>query len=98
FESTGGIGVDWEVPFKSDNIRWVTSLEAFDWYGTQRLDDRRPHLKWINRVYLFRNIYMTMGAEDFASKFNKNGFFGLGIRFGDDNLKYILPSAISSGM
>jgi phospholipid/cholesterol/gamma-HCH transport system substrate-binding protein len=98
FESTGGVGVDWDIPFKSDNVRWVTSLEAFDWYGTLRLDDRRPHLKWINRVYLFRNFYLTMGAEDFVSRYDKNGFFGVGIRFGDDNLKYILPQAVSSGL
>lgn len=89
-ESTFGIGVDYDIPFGSDNFRWVTSLEAFDMRGRDRIDDQRPHLKWVNRVFLTRNLYVNFGADDFVSRHNVNAFFGGGIRFGDDDIKYFI--------
>ncbi len=93
FEGSAGVGLDFDIPFNNEKFRWVTSLEAFDMSGQNRINDRRPHLKWINRMYVFRNIYMTFGADDFISKKNANAFFGAGIRFGDDDVKYLLSSA-----
>lgn len=93
FEGSAGVGVDLDIPFNTEKFRWVTTLEAFDMAGQNRINDRRPHLKWINRVYMFRNIYMTFGADDFISYKNANAFFGAGIRFGDDDVKYLISSA-----
>lgn len=92
----GGVGIDFDIPFRSDTLRWVTTLEAFDFTGWNRKDDRRPHLKWLNKMYFMRNLYFTFGADDFVSKYNSNGFFGVGLRFGDDNVKYVLPSLSAS--
>ncbi|KKP28580.1 MAG: Mammalian cell entry related domain protein [candidate division TM6 bacterium GW2011_GWF2_30_66] len=92
FEGSSGIGVDFDIPFSSDKFRWVTSFEGFDFIGWNRLEDRRPHLKWINKIYVMRNLYMTFGADDFISKHNSNAFFGAGIRFGDDDIKYFASS------
>jgi len=92
FEGSAGAGIDFDIPFGSDKFRWVTSLEVFDINGQDRLDDRRPHLKWINRMFILRNIYVTFGADDFVSSHNANAFFGAGIRFGDDDVKYLIPS------
>lgn len=92
FDGTGGMGFDFDIPFPTDKFRWVTTFEAFDFYGWNRIDDRRPHLKWINRMYIFNNIYLTFGADDFVSKNNANAFFGAGVRFGDDDVKYLLSS------
>lgn len=63
-------------------------------YGTfsEYRYDRRPHLKWLNRMFILRNIYLAFGADDFISKFNANAFFGAGVRFGDDDFKYLLSS------
>ena len=90
FENTFGAAVDYEIPFCNDNLRWVTSLEAFDFRGQDRVDDRRPHLKWINRVFFLKNLYFNFGADDFVSKKNASSFVGLGIRFCDDDLKYLI--------
>lgn len=90
FENTVGMGIDFDIPFGCENFRWVTTFEMFDFRGRDRLHDARPHLKWLNRVFFLRNIYMTFGADDFISRENANGFFGAGIRFGDDDLKYFL--------
>lgn len=92
FEGTGGVAFDVDIPFNTEKFRWVTSFEAFDFYGWNRLHDRRPHLKWINRMFFFGNLYLTFGADDFVSKNNANAFFGAGVRFGDDDIKYLLPS------
>lgn len=92
FDNTGGLALDYDIPFSSDKFRWVTSFEIFDLNGWNRLHDRRPHLKWLNRMFIMRNIYFTFGADDFVSKRNANGFVGLGLRFGDEDIKYILPS------
>lgn len=92
FDNTGGIAVDYDIPFPTNKFRWVTSFEVFDINGWNRLHDRRPHLKWLNKMYFMRNLYFTFGADDFVSKRNANAFMGVGLRFGDDDIKYILPS------
>ena len=97
FEGMAGFGVDVDVPFRTDNFRWVTSLEMFDFNGWNRKRDRRPHVKWLNRIYMMRNIYFTFGADDFASKRNANVFFGGGIRFGDDDVKYLVSGLSGVG-
>jgi len=93
FEGTAGIAMDIDIPFPTDKFRWVTSLELYDMTGSnRRIEDRRPHAKWLNKMFMFRNIYTTFGADDFASKRNASIFFGAGIRFGDDDIKYFLSS------
>lgn len=96
-EGAAGFGVDVEIPFKSDKFRWVTTVEAFDFIGWNRIDDRRPHIKWLNKMFVLRAIYFTFGADDFMSKHNASAFVGLGLRFGDDDIKYLLPSLSSLG-
>lgn len=88
-EGWAGIGIDVEIPFNNDNFRWVTTLELFDFRGRQRINDSRPHVKWMNRVFLLRNIYCAFGADDFISQENSNGFFGFGLRFDDAALKAV---------
>ncbi len=100
FEGTAGAAVDVDIPFGTDKFRWVTSFEAYDFNGRNRRllpDDRRPHLKWLNKIFILRNIYTTFGADDFASQRNASVFFGAGIRFGDDDIKYFLSSISGVG-
>jgi phospholipid/cholesterol/gamma-HCH transport system substrate-binding protein len=98
FDGFAGAGADIEFPFKTDKFRWVSTVEGFDFRGFNRRgpnkfhQDKRPHLKWLNRMFLMRNIYFTFGADDFISKQNANVFVGIGMRFGDDDVKYVLGS------
>lgn len=92
FEGTFGVGADYFIPLPSEKLSWITTFEAFDFKGQQRLEflkDRRPHLKWLNKVFLFNNIYTTFGFDDFVSQ-NASMFFGFGIRFADNDIKYIM--------
>ncbi len=98
-EGSFGAGIDYDIPFGAENLRWVTSFEMFDMRGRNRIDDQRPHLKWINRVFFLRNFYFDFGADDFISKQNANTFFGGGIRFADDDIKYFISKlGFGSGM
>lgn len=92
FDSTGGIGMDIDIPFGVADLRWVTTFEIFDFSGILRYSEsnRRPHIKWLNRMFFTKNIYFTCGADDIISLYNKNAFFGMGIRFVDDDIKYLL--------
>ncbi len=90
FEHTFGIGLDINIPFNTDSLRWITTLEMFDLYGQNRVVcERMPHLKWLNRLVLFNNLYLVCGVDDFASRCNINGFAGVGLRFNDDDLKHL---------
>lgn len=90
FENAFGFAVDYELPLDSDYVRWITTFEAFDFHGQNRLDDRRPHLKWLNRLFFLKNIYMAFGVDDFVSMHNTNAFFGIGVRLVDDDFKNII--------
>jgi phospholipid/cholesterol/gamma-HCH transport system substrate-binding protein len=89
---SAGVAIDFDIPLDTESLRWLMSFEAYDLRGWNRMDDRRPHFKWLNKIYFLRNFYTCFGADDFISKKNANVFFGAGIRFGDDDVKYLLPS------
>jgi phospholipid/cholesterol/gamma-HCH transport system substrate-binding protein len=88
FDSTGGGAVDWRY---NDRIRLTG--EAFD-FGGKRNDN--PHMR-IYGEYIVRGekprtplIFVSGGVDD---PLNKNAFtFGAGIRWRDDDLKYLLGS------
>ena len=88
FESTFGVACDYYVPLKTDKLHWITSLEAYDFQGVNRLNDDRPHIKWINKAFFMKNIYTSFGVDDIYSRRSASPFWGGGIRFGDDDLKY----------
>jgi phospholipid/cholesterol/gamma-HCH transport system substrate-binding protein len=81
FESTFGLGIDYTFPF-AKNSYLQTSLEAYDFTGKLRINDDRPHLRWLNRLYLNPNVYLAFGVDDFISRNSKSIFVGAGIAFG----------------
>ena len=85
FQGTAGFGVDWILPL--DRVRWVSTFEAFDFNGHTRFDcDKRPYLKWINRLFFTPNLYLVFGANDFISKHYKSALIGLGGSFSTGDL------------
>ena len=87
FENTFGVACDFYVPLTTDKVHWITSVEAFDFSGVNRLDDTRPHLKWINKAFFYKNLYTSFGIDDIYSRRSASPFWGAGLRFGDDDLK-----------
>lgn len=90
FENSFGVACDYYVPLRTNKVHWITSLEAFDFKGQKRIDDTRPYIRWVNKVFFLRNLYTAFGIEDAISKKTSGPFWGGGIRFGDDDLKYLL--------
>ncbi|HVX01026.1 MAG TPA: hypothetical protein VHA52_11400, partial [Candidatus Babeliaceae bacterium] len=89
FEGFAGVGIDYDIPLPSERLRWITSFEAFDFTGCNRLCDTRPHLRWINRLFVTDNIYGVIGFDDFISRRNKSAFFGVGFCFSNDDITYL---------
>ena len=84
-ESSGGVGVDYHL--FEDRLKFT--LEAFDFD-----EERNPHLKFGATYNLNKYFFLTVGYDDFVSRIDlESVFLGLGFRFEDDDLKYLLTSA-----
>lgn len=85
FESKGGAAIDYG--FLEDKL-WL-SLEAYDF---SRPNDLDPHLRLSGRWWLSPNIYLMGGYDDPLVKARDSLFVGGGIRWSDDDLKYLMGS------
>jgi len=88
FDSTGGIGADYRF-----NNRVKVTGEAFDFGGSR---DDNPHLRFIGEYTIRQEkphtprLFVTSGVDN---PLNDTAFiFGGGIRWRDDDLKYLLGS------
>jgi phospholipid/cholesterol/gamma-HCH transport system substrate-binding protein len=80
-EGRGGVQAEYPL----FNQRFWTSFEAFDF---SRPNDLQPHLRISGRYQLTPNLYLLGGYDDPLER--KSIFFGGGLHWNDDNLKYIL--------
>lgn len=84
-ENTGGVQVDYSL---LDKKLWF-SLEAFD-FGRER--DLDPHLRFTTQWNVFKNLYVKGGYDDPLVDDFKSPFIGAGVRWSDDDLKYLMGS------
>ncbi|HVT19131.1 MAG TPA: MlaD family protein [Thermoanaerobaculia bacterium] len=89
-ESRGGAQIEYPLPWQQRRL-WV-SFEAFDF---NRLNNLAPHLRLTGKWQFHPNLYMLGGLDDFLV--HRALFIGGGIRWKDDNLKYLLGAATSFG-
>jgi len=93
FEGTFGMACDYYVPMYTDKLHWITSLEAFDFSGTKHTDYKekytRPYIRWVNKMFFLKNIYTSFGFDDMLGRTTSGPFWGGGLRFNDDDLKYL---------
>ncbi|GAB4440847.1 MAG: hypothetical protein OHK0040_12260 [bacterium] len=85
FESTGGFGFD----YYSKNDKWKYTMEAYNF-------DREyaPHLKFAANYNLYKYLFFTGGVDDVISdRHRRSVFLGAGIKFEDEDIKYLLSSA-----
>ena len=82
-QSTGGAEVDYPVFDK----RFLLQFQAFDF---NRPNDLQPHLRLSGRWQFHPNLYLIGGYDDPLE--NHSFFLGGGIRWNDDNIKYLLGS------
>jgi phospholipid/cholesterol/gamma-HCH transport system substrate-binding protein len=86
-------GVQVEQPFLSDKL-WV-EFQAFNF---NREMSRDPHLRLTGRWFLNKNLYVVGGYDDPLESEFDSLFIGGGIRWTDDDLKYLLGSVPTGGL
>ncbi|MCP4204070.1 MAG: MCE family protein [bacterium] len=84
-ESTAGAGLDFDL----FGDRLLLSLDTFDF---SREDDLNPRMRLTGRWRLHRKAYIVGGLDDFLESDRDSVFLGAGIRWTDDDLKYLLGS------
>jgi phospholipid/cholesterol/gamma-HCH transport system substrate-binding protein len=85
-ENTGGAQVEYPLAL-FDRKLWL-SFEAFDF---NRPADLSPHLRLLGRYQLHPNLYLLGGYDDVLEE--DSYFLGGGIRWTDENIKYLLGLA-----
>lgn len=102
FDNTFGFGVDYDFGLRFKHFRWIASVEAFDFNGYNRIEpDERPHVRVSNKIFFMKNIYTFFGFDDMMSKQQISVFWGAGLNWDDDDIKYLFPflpvSKLSAG-
>ena len=80
-ENSGGLGFD--VHLFGDDLELTSDVFAFQ-------ENVRPRVRLRGRFSLFSHIYMSAGVDEAANQELTDYFFGLGLRFNDEDLKTIL--------
>lgn len=88
-ESTGGVGVDYFM--KHDRLK--LSAEAFDFNAINDPRSDRAHLKAQVRYQMLKHLELYGGWDNFLNPQSQNLFLGLGMRFIDNDIKYLMGSA-----
>ncbi|OGW35303.1 MAG: hypothetical protein A2010_12440 [Nitrospirae bacterium GWD2_57_9] len=86
-QSTGGIAADYYL--LNDRIKF--SLDAWNFNSKER-NNENTHMKAAVSVSLNNLFFVNAGYDNFLNRDRATGFAGLGVRFDDENLKYLLGS------
>ena len=83
-ESRAGVGLDYELLKR--RLRFTAELFDFS------RDDYSAHARIYGRYYFSPSIYLSAGWDDFLNRSRKTDslMLGAGLRWGDDDLKYLI--------
>jgi phospholipid/cholesterol/gamma-HCH transport system substrate-binding protein len=89
-ESTGGVGADYYA--WNDKIKF--SLDAWNFSSTndQEPNNKNAHLKATVNYNVSNLLFVHAGYDNFLNHQRAAPFIGFGLRFDDENLKYLLGS------
>ena len=86
-ESTGGIGAEYYL--LNDRIKFA--LDAWD-FSSKEPGNENTHLKATVNYDLNKLFYVDAGYDNFLNSQRATAFAGIGIRFDDEDLKYLMGS------
>ncbi|MBE0425511.1 MAG: MCE family protein [Nitrospirae bacterium] len=89
-ENTFGVGSDY---FFHDDKGRITA-DIWDFSGDEA-GAKNPHLKIGVDYFIFKNLFLSAGADNILNRKWRGGYAGIGLRFEDEDLKYLfgtLPS------
>jgi phospholipid/cholesterol/gamma-HCH transport system substrate-binding protein len=90
-ESTGGFGVDYFM----DNDRLTFSADAYDFNAVNDVRGENVHFRVGVRYRMLKHLELFGGWDNFANAESQSLYVGIGMRFIDNNLKYVLSSVPS---
>ena len=88
-ESTGGIGFD----IFADHDRFLLSYDLFDINAQNDVRGTDPHMTVGARYRFLKHFEVYGGWDNFLNSDADNIYFGVGFRFIDNNLKYVLGTS-----
>lgn len=91
-ENTGGFGVDYYML----NKRFKYAIEAYDFNAYNDVRGDKAHIKTYLEYTMKKHILLYTGYDNILNKDARNVFFGVGVRFEDNDLKYLIGSSASS--
>ncbi len=86
-ESRGGVGADYFL--FSDKIKF--SVDAWNFNSTEP-GNENTHMKASLAYQFSKVVFLNAGYDNFLNSGRASAFAGLGVRFDDDDLKYLLGS------
>jgi len=87
-ESTFGLGAD--QYFFKDRIKLY--VDAWDFNADEYLSENM-HFKLGADIFATKNLYLTAGYDNFLNDYREGYYVGAGIRFEDEDFKYLFGSA-----
>jgi phospholipid/cholesterol/gamma-HCH transport system substrate-binding protein len=87
-ENTFGVGAD---QFLLDN-KLKLSLDAWD-LNENEVGSEEAHITFTTDYFLFKNLFITGGFDNALNTKRSGAFFGAGVRFEDEDLKYLLGAS-----
>ncbi len=86
-ESTGGIGAEYYM--LDDKIKF--SLDAWNFSGKEP-GNENTHMKATVNFAINKVLFLDAGYDNFLNADRKSAFVGAGLRFDDEDLKYLIGS------
>ena len=84
-ESTFGAGADYF--FNDDKGR--AAIDIWD-FSSDDEGAQNPHVRVGVDYYLFKNLFVSAGADNLLNSKRRGGYAGFGVRFEDEDFKYLL--------
>jgi len=88
-ESSGGIGVDYIT--NHDNL--MVSMQVFDFNAVNDVRGTQAHMEFSVRYRFLKHLEVYGGWDNFLNSEAQNIYLGVGIKFIDNNLKYLIGAS-----
>jgi len=83
-ENTFGVGADYFL--NNDRARLMADVWDF---SNDEEDSHSPHVRIGVDYFIFKNLFISAGADNILNKKWRGGYAGVGVRFEDEDLKYL---------
>ena len=91
-ETTGGVGIDYYL----NKDRLILSSEIYDFNAVNDIRGNNPHLNIAAKYIYLKHLEFLTGIDNILNSKATSLFLGMGIKFGDNDLKTLLSGGATS--